>query len=96
MMTEQEQKLIDLAEIMIEHLGEFGSESVDEYSEQLGGTITEINNRDMVEIDRNFLIDVLDFVDSMDGGYDFDGDETYIHRGLRIAIETGKYTGFET
>jgi len=49
----------------------------------------------MIEIDKEFLIDVLNFVKMMDAEKDFENNETYIHRGLRIALETGEYTDYE-
>lgn len=49
----------------------------------------------MIEIDKNFAKDVLDFIKEVDAEKDSKDNETYIHRGMRIAIETGKYTGYE-
>lgn len=49
----------------------------------------------LVQIDKEFLRDVLNFVKEMDAEKDAKGKETYIHKGLRLAIETGKYTGYE-
>ena len=49
----------------------------------------------MIKIDKEFVRDVLNFVKMMDAITDFEGNELYIHRGLRIALETGEYTGQE-
>lgn len=49
----------------------------------------------MIKIDKEFVKDVLNFVKEMDAENDHEGKETYIHRGLRIALETGEYIGYE-
>ena len=49
----------------------------------------------LIQIDKEFARDVLNFVKEMDAENDHEGNETYIHKGLRLAVETGKYTGLE-